>query len=53
MIMKPPLGQPCFKMKMEIFYPGDKNEAKRKGEVYEFDSKREMSDFARKGNWKK
>ena len=35
------------------FYPGDKNEAKRKGEVYEFDSKREMSDFARKGNWKK
>ena len=27
--------------------------AKRKGEVYEFDSKKEMTDFARKGNWKK
>ena len=35
------------------FYSGGYNEAKRKGEIYEFDSKKEMTDFARKGNWKK
>ena len=34
------------------FYPGNKKEAERKGEVYKFDSKKETTDFARKGNWK-
>ena len=35
------------------FYSGGQKEAERKGEIYEFDSKKEMTDFARKGNWKK
>jgi hypothetical protein len=41
-----------FQDKDGNFYSGNKKEAERKGEVYEFDSKKEMSDFARKGNWK-
>tara|TARA_B110000858_G_scaffold101319_1_gene116432 strand:+ start:224 stop:568 length:345 start_codon:yes stop_codon:yes gene_type:complete len=41
-----------FQDKDGNFYPGNKKEAKRKDEVYKFDSKKEMTDFARKGNWK-
>ena len=42
-----------FQTKKGVFYEGGLDEAKRKGEVYKFDSKKEMTDFARKGNWKK
>ena len=42
-----------YQNKKGVFYPGGQKEAERKGEVYEFDSKKEMTDFARKGNWKK
>ena len=34
------------------WYRGGEKEAKRKGELYEFDTEKEMIDFARKGNWK-
>ena len=34
------------------WYKGGFEEAKRKGEVYKFNTREEMIDFARKGNWK-
>ena len=34
------------------WYEGGKEEAEKKGELYEFNNKKEMIDFARKGNWK-
>ena len=34
------------------WYHGGYEEAKRRGEIYKFDSKKELIDFARKGNWK-
>ena len=34
------------------WYRGGEKEAERKGELYEFDTKKKMTDFARKGNWK-
>ena len=35
------------------WYESDYEEAKKRGEVYKFNTKEEMIDFARKGNWKK
>ena len=32
---------------------GGYSDAKKRGEVYSFDSKKELTDFARKGDWKK
>jgi hypothetical protein len=32
---------------------GGYGDAKKRGEIYKFDSKKETRDFARKGNWKK
>ena len=34
------------------WFEGGYEEAKRRGEIYKFDSKKELTDFARKGNWK-
>ena len=35
------------------WYEGDYDEAKKRGEIYKFNTREEMIDFARKGNWKK
>lgn len=34
------------------WYEGGRKEAEKKGELYEFNSKSDMVNFARKGNWK-
>ena len=34
------------------WYEGDYDEAERRGEVYKFNTREEMINFARKGNWK-
>jgi hypothetical protein len=34
------------------WYEGDYDEAKRKGEIYKFDTREETINFARKGSWK-
>ena len=41
-----------FQDKKGHWYHGGYEEAKRRGEIYKFDSKKELTDFARKGNWK-
>ena len=41
-----------FQTEKGVFYEGGFNEAKRKGEVYNFQNQKQMIDFARKGNWK-
>ena len=35
-----------------VWHEGGYDEAKKRGEVYKFNTKEEMIDFARKGNWK-
>lgn len=34
------------------WFKGNAKEAKKRGELYKFDTRKEMIDFARKGNWK-
>jgi hypothetical protein len=36
-----------------MWHEGGYEEAKKRGEVYKFNTREEMIDFARKGNWKK
>jgi len=35
------------------WYEGGREEAEKKGELYKFNNRNEMVNFARKGNWKK
>tara|TARA_R110000744_G_scaffold276516_3_gene389185 strand:+ start:443 stop:826 length:384 start_codon:yes stop_codon:yes gene_type:complete len=41
-----------FQDKSGNWHKGTRAEAKRKGEVYTFKTRKQMIDFARKGNWK-
>ena len=41
-----------FQNKDGSWVEGGYKEAKERGEIYKFDSKKELIDFARKGNWK-
>tara|TARA_B110000211_G_scaffold208345_1_gene244844 strand:+ start:1084 stop:4815 length:3732 start_codon:yes stop_codon:yes gene_type:complete len=42
-----------FQEKDGSWVEGGYEEANRRGEIYKFDSKKELTDFARKGDWKK
>ena len=41
-----------FQDKQGNWFEGGRKEAEKRGEIYKFDTKEEMIDFARKGNWK-
>ena len=42
-----------FQDKDGNWFEGGYDEAKRRGEIYKFDTREETINFARKGNWKK